>query len=71
MDPEDLPSADKAEQKSIFCQPCKRAEEFTKAQVYCKTCATKFCSSHQKVCDVIFCTTSFLTCANGGMKHYS
>ena len=52
IDPEDLPSASKAEERSIFCQPYKRAEEFRKADVYCKKCETKFCSDHQKVCNV-------------------
>ena len=49
MKPQDLPSADRVEEKSIFCQPCKRNEEFRKAAVYCVKIETKFCVSHQKV----------------------
>ena len=53
MKPQDLPSADRVEEKSIFCQPCKRNEEFRKAAVYCVKCEAKFCVSHQKV-DLLF-----------------
>ena len=53
IDPDGLPSADKAEQRSIYCQPCKRAEEFTKATAYCLKCETKFCANHIKVSQVL------------------
>lgn len=55
--PDDLTAADKAEETSIFCQPCKRTEEFRRAVVYCRKCETKFCSEHQKVCSYLhyFC----------------
>ena len=49
MKPQDLPFADRVEEMSIFCQPCKRNEEFRKAAVYCVKCETKFCVSHQKL----------------------
>ena len=47
--PEDLAPASKAEEKSVFCQPCKKKEEFQRSVVYCVQCETKFCTTHQHV----------------------